>query len=576
MGLIEVLTGHKGEEAQELSSKEEIPKKVEPENLKICLYIPDELIQQYQQLIFDRCNDLELDVHIEKSSAIKVTSSKYRWVLQLVPPPVSSKTPVFSTPFRFPYNVKGSVAIKRGKLPPHSENETLKRYVDHFFKLLEKIIEREQNSQFQKLLYAEANIKAKAQEVIELEEAKESIVRGFDSVEDSYYNAVSYLLNDAIDQLHNISESLEELMRSLTKIMIIDDLGERTLEGLAQLGYKEERLFSMSSWEIKEKLEAFKASENNNKIAVQDFFFALPEFEKIDVLFVNLWNEDDDSMPIIISTRKKTILSKEEEKILSANPEELQKKIESEEEARSVLKEKIKVVLETIKKMEASTDTSENKYQIAVKNRKRLIRDLKRRTLRLKDLNKIVNKEKDENKIYRWDLFETFKDHQDFMAKIGDAAAEWGFDHFWNMRLGAESTSFIALCDFAKLAKKHISLEDQISKIKKQIEFLSLQTIDVAQKNGMIPELKEEKLVRSSKQKKEDAVATVGYEGFIENHIVDKMELAILSCGIVNAYEGVRTQLKQEAKEKAEREAEEKAKLEAEEKAKLEADEKID
>lgn len=548
------------------------PKREPPKNQKICLYVPDDLIKHYQQSLFDRYAKLKLDVHIEKTSQAKVTSSKYQWVLELLVPPVSSETPAPTKKFRFPYRITGVVNLQQGKLPPHNDSKPLKMYVEHFFELLELVLKREQNPQFHKLITAEGNLNAKIQKVKELEKENKDLNSTFDQVEAAYYHAMSLLLSDAIDKIASVSSSLGDVMQGITKIMVIDDLGERTTKGLARLQYKEECVFSMSSREMKEKYEAFKEEKKNPALSIQNFFFASPDFEEIDVLFINFWDTNDESMPVMISTRKKTVLSKEEESRMNADSEELQKKIQVEEEARAALKEKMKTVLETLKKMEASTDISENKYQAEVKKRKRLIKDMKRRTLKLKELTRTVDQE-DEQNFYKWDLFETFKDKQSLTDKLGDTVADWGLNDFWKKHVGGETTSFVGLRKLAQCAKKRITLEFEIYTTNQQINQLSEHIADFAQKNSMIPEApEEEKPARRSKRMQEEVVPLT-YKDFIENHIFDKMELAALSCGIVNCYKDIKDKLKQEADEKAMLEAE-RLRKEEKEKAKQEAREK--
>ena len=260
--------------------------------------------------------------------------------------------------------------------------------------------------------------------------------------------------------------------------MIIDDLEKRTIDGLVGLNFKRKFLTFMSTNELSKKISQFHKEHADDELAkanIAEFIFNSPDFEHVEIVFFNSWKFSKDSFPIRVALRKKTILSKKEERKIK-QIDQMESKIESEESAINVMREKLNQVMKVIEKMEKSHYEDEDEYQTQNNSRRRLIKDIKIRELRLKEMKRPVRKGEGEEKIITFDLFEVFKSNQSIMDRMGDTAGSLGFGNFWGKHIQKDdSKSFIKLAKMAKYSREWIKVSSQIKKI-------SLQTSHLAEK----------------------------------------------------------------------------------------------
>ena len=184
-------------------------------------------------------------------------------------------------------------------------------------------------------------------------------------VEKPYHQAINYIFATAIEQLTGVAV-LDGLMKGLVKIMIVDDLGTRTLDGMVALNYSRKYLSFMNSYELETKFKAFKQQhleDQEKETNISEFIFKSPDFESIDIVFFNRWNFSDDEFLVPVLLRKKTILSKQEQRKSNQNPEYIEKQIESETNSIKQAEKNLKEVLKEINKMEKGRYQEEDEYQ---------------------------------------------------------------------------------------------------------------------------------------------------------------------------------------------------------------------
>ena len=202
-------------------------------------------------------------------------------------------------------------------------------------------------------------------------------------------------------------------------------------------------------------------------------------------------------------------------------------KIAAEEKALLVVKDKLKEVMGIINKMEKSHFDDEDEYQQQTNARKRFLKDIKRRELRLKEMKRPVSKGHGEEKIITIDLFEIFKNNQSFMHKMTDKVGSMGLGKFWEKHMETDdSFSFNKLSEMARFSKDWIQASAKVNKLKSQTNHLTKQLKLFLEKN----ELTES--VSGSKSGTE-----INFQPILDEHILDHLELAVLSCEILNIFE---------------------------------------
>ena len=110
----------------------------------------------------------------------------------------------------------------------------------------------------------------------------------------------------------------------------------------------------MSSSELEAKFKAFKQQhlkDEEKETNISEFIFKSPDFESIDIVFFNRWNFSDDEFLVPVLLRKKTILSKQEQRKSNQNPEYIEKQIQSEKNSIKQAEKNLKDVLKEINKI---------------------------------------------------------------------------------------------------------------------------------------------------------------------------------------------------------------------------------
>jgi hypothetical protein len=183
------------------------------------------------------------------------------------------------------------------------------------------------------------------------------------------------------------------------------------------------------------------------------------------------------------------------------------------------------MVMQELNKIEKFHIDDESAYEALKKSRNRILKDVKRRLLKLKELRRPV-KAGSEEKIINFDLFEIFKSKQSFFERMGDKVASLGLGGLLGMNSEDEHTYHENLTQMADYSLKWIRASAQLLKLTTQITHLTEQLDLFLEKNEL-----------STDGSKADSKAKLNYKSLIEEHIMDHLELAAISCEISNLSE---------------------------------------
>ncbi|MBC8258950.1 MAG: hypothetical protein H8E38_08035 [SAR324 cluster bacterium] len=494
-------------------------------NKLILLLLSKDLRKSYMKTLVDRLLKTDVTVAIDETNYPEEKQKKYKWILSFpgdlplgITPDADSVKQVFRVP--------GSPDLLQEKTAS-SDTEQLTKLTSRYKEILQICEEREKDPKFFKLAVTDAVLRNKQKILLQFQELVSKLEQEITEVEKPYYQGIGYILSTAIEKITGVA-ILDGLMKGLINVMIIDDLGQRTQDGLVKIDFSRKFLSFMPSNELANKIEKFRndhAEDELSKANIADYVFNSADFEKVDIVFFNSWKFTKDTFPVRVALRKKTIISKQEERKVKQE-DQLAVKIEAEEESIKNVKEKLKEVIHSISIIEKSHLEDEDEYQQLNNSRKRIIKDIKRHELRLKELKRPV-KAGDEEKIITFDLFEIFKSKQSFLERMGDKAVSLGMGEFWGDHVETdERHSFTKLTEMANFAKEWIKASGRLNKITAQTTHLAEQLDQFVKKNEMLAKVK-------------TAVAkdTVNYQPLLDEHMLDCLELAILSCEISNLSE---------------------------------------
>lgn len=495
----------------------------EDENLILLLLSPD-LRNRYMKILVNRLIKADVVVAIEETSYPEEKKDKYDWILNFPGDIPKGKTPD-SNSSKLIFRVPGKAELEQDKLDS-ADSERLTKIIERYKEVQQSCSEREKNPNFVKLAVTDAVLRSRGEMILKYKELVTKLDEKISQVEKSYYLGIGYILSTAIEKITGVAV-LDNLMKGLIYVMIVDDLDKRTQDGLVDIDFSRKVLSYMSTSDLSTKLLEFRKEHADDEFAkanISDFVFNAADFEKVDIVFFNSWKFTEDSFPIRVALRKKTIISKQEERKVKQKGE-TPAKIEKEEKALAKVKHKYKNVMREINKMEKFHFDDESAYEAQNNLRRRLLKDIKRRELHLKDLKRPV-KAGGEEKIITFDLFEIFKSKQSFMERMADKANSLGFGSLLGMNEGEKHTSFEKLAEMARYSKDWIKASTQLNKITSQTTKLAEQLDQFVEKNEL-----------TGTAGSSVPAGAVKYQPLLDEHILDCLELAALSCEISNLAE---------------------------------------
>ena len=264
-----------------------------PKNQKILILLPEELQKKMKGPLRNRFNALEVIVPVETFDMKEEEQNKFQWILKF--PWDFPQTPNHKPADpRLVFRVQGMAKINYKKLE-QTHNKNFENLKTRCFELIESLHSRQRSSAFLKLAQRDAMLRQKIIHEIKLKKKIEHLNRSMIQVEKPYHQAINYIFATAIEQLTGVAV-LDGLMKGLVKIMIVDDLGTRTLDGMVALNYSRKYLSFMSSSELETKFKAFKQQhleDQEKETNISEFIFKSPDFESIDIVFFNRWNFSD-------------------------------------------------------------------------------------------------------------------------------------------------------------------------------------------------------------------------------------------------------------------------------------------
>jgi len=509
----------------ELVQHEHVPEDgTEDENLILLLLSPD-LRDRYMKNLVNRLTNIDVVVAIEETSYPEEKKDKYDWILNFPGDIPKGKSPD-SKSIKLIFRVLGKPELQQVKLDS-KDSDKLAKIVKRYKEVQQSCLEREKNQNFVKLALTDAVLRSRGEMILKYKGLVSSLDEEITKVEKSYYLGIGYILSTAIEKITGVAV-LDNLMKGLIYVMIIDDLDKRTQDGLVDMDFNRKVLAYMSTSDFSNKLLEFRKEHADDEFAkanISDFIFNAEDFEKVDIVFFNSWKFTEDSFPVRVALRKKTIISKEEERKIDRK-EETPARIEKEEKKLAKVKAKYKNVMREISKMEKFHVDDESAYETHNNLRRRLLKDIKSRELHLKDLKRPV-KAGGEEKIITFDLFEIFKSKQSFMERMADKASSLGFGSLLGMNHDEKRTSFEKLIQMARYSKDRIKASTQLNKITSQTTKLAGQLDHFVEKNKLT------ETVESPAP-----AGTVKYQPLLDDHILDCLELAALGCEISYLSEG--------------------------------------
>ena len=506
-----------------MAAPPESPPAERPKNGKILVMMPDVLYQRFQLSLKNRLVRHKVQAEFSTLTLPEAQCNTFQWVVRFpwhLPEGKLKATDAGKLLYRTP----GGVRIPLDRIPAPS-NKHITALVEHFQELTSATEKNERRPEFLKLSALDSTHRKLLNTVKKLKTLQVRLVQELGQVEIAYHQGLHYLFSTAIEQLTGVA-MLDNIMRGLVRVMIVDSLDTRTVEGMVRIGYPKKHLSEMSSADLGAKYTEFKrtnAEGEQGTRSVADFIFTSPDFQTIDIVLFNNWDYSEDSFLLRLAVRKRAILSRGEDRNLKKNPEQTVKQVQQQEQELERAQAKLQAAEAKLATLEANEKTDEGPYQAARKARTRALANIQRLEAKIKELTKPI-KAADEGLLLKFDLFETFRSRQSLKDRLGDAVTNIGLGNIWKKAMNPDQRrSFISLMETARLTKELIQTEASLQKAEAQVSQMNTQIQPFAEKYGLT--------MRRPGSRPSDPET---HHLLLEEHILNRIEQAVMSCEIVN------------------------------------------
>ena len=263
-------------------------------------------------------------------------------------------------------------------------------------KQLEKDIKDKRNDlDFQKFCIRCVNFFRRNEQHWQQQLVLQSILKSIEPYEDLYAEGLKGVLDKAIKAATGVI-ILEDVMRTLVNVLIIDNLGSQIPRKLGELGYNSQRTKTMTLNQLQhlQRSIAPDAQEINLR-KIPTSLFQHSEIKKYDLVLINPWRFEGEKLPVLIFVRTTGNLSRKEEKSLAKQPQNLQR-IEKAEKHLKNLQEQIDPIQVELDLIETDEFGNENQqelahYQHLIKSKKQLLEKIRQKESLIQKLTKPID-----------------------------------------------------------------------------------------------------------------------------------------------------------------------------------------
>ena len=383
---------------------------------------------------------------------------------------------------------------------------------ERYQQLQHDIGQREKSKEFLRVVHQKLVLEEKGSYLKEEQEIVKELQGMLErmQLEGAYWAGLDRIFNDTVAEVTGIT-TLEGLMKGLMHILIVDDLGDRTLNGLTGRGHKRKLLTALTLRELTLQHRAYiKEHPKRGNLSLSEFLHDSEQFHQYDLILLNQWDVNQQKFMVRLGVRKKAILSKKEEAMMKRQ-DSLEDNIAKLQKEREDLKNRLRTTVEQLKEIEEQDPDSissgaEKKYQRLRTVRSRLVEDLKRKTLKIRELERPINADSEL----------TFKDHDLFEVII----ERQGFQQW--MKSQVDDIGSI----FGSSGQKKEGVLDQMLNLGEIVRQLRKESLQLQTLQRTVTQLQEQLTTYATEHGITTGKKTI--EDVMDDHLLDKLEYIFL------------------------------------------------
>ena len=222
----------------------------------ILLLLRKNFRKNYMGTLVDRLLESYVTVVVDDTNCQEEKQKKFQWVLSFPGDIPRGKVPDADS-VDVIFRVPGSPKLQLDKLPS-SDTEKMTNLIGNYNEVQKRCEVRQKSQFFVKLAVTDAVLRREQQILQKFAGLVSRLEQKISKVEKTYFQGIGYILSTAIEKITGVAV-LDSLMKGLIRVMIIDDLDQRTIDGLVDINFSRKFLSFMSTPELSKKIDDFRS-----------------------------------------------------------------------------------------------------------------------------------------------------------------------------------------------------------------------------------------------------------------------------------------------------------------------------
>ncbi len=487
-------------------------------DIRVLLLLPDDFYDLYEAALNKRMAAFKMNATIARVDYPEEKLKEFDYILRYhCSLPVVPKVPFKNKETFDFFEVKG--APSSTEMVPFQREEAWLTKLDQRFLYLKTLNETEEcDIHFQKLAETQHHVRNNLLIIQQHQQKLDHLTDEMVSIQELYYRGLKHLLWDALEKTVGV-HAIISVMQRFVKILIIDDLGEQSIEQVVKFGYSKSNLAHIDSEILKELYQQFAAKNKkvhpSEEVTLEKFFTDRHVLKEYDIIIYNAWDNTDNQLLVNVCIRQLPVVSRKEQQQLDRNPKKIAEELEILDQTIQQLTGRLQKTQKKLHYAETVGGMEEQEYQGLERKRKYLILDLKRQKNRLKQLQKQVSL-RTKSSFSTYDLVKILKKHQSFSERLNEKVSIWqGLDELKPGRKSSQRKSAaVVLSELAELARQKRTITKKIKGLNQQTGVIVTKMEKYAQQHVLSPKKK--------------------YQQVLGTHALHCLEQHILGCGIAH------------------------------------------
>lgn len=282
------------------------------------------------------------------------------------------------------------------------------------------------------------------------------------------FHGILHVLLEAIEKSTHLVR-LKNVMKRYVRIILVDDIGDKTCDELVSLGFCKRRIKVMSTSLFGRLYKQFRYKKmmktQDSSVGLKAMLTECDAFDDFEIMIYNPWKYENGKLEVEVGIRKNLLLNKKESEIGKKSPESIYEEMVMLDTQIQESKETLGRINEEIKELKINGHENRNKIKTLEREKKKHEQRVSEDNHKLGDIQRVLKQQKSIT-LYRRDLVDVIKQaaSHDFTTKLMETFHDFSnSERTFEEKLSSGNIDIKILKKQTKLVKRKRKSEKKIS-----------------------------------------------------------------------------------------------------------------